>query len=248
MSVQWYEGAVKRYHENPLSVAEVDALARRAQRGDRRAREAIVEALAGIAEVASSKQIKLAQYRGLERDDLRQEAMAAILKALETWREDVATFRTYAFDRARYAVSDAVNRAHVVTIPKQYADPAARGSEDKNFNRLSPATKAAAKQAVQPVITLAPATDDEVGCDPGTIERGYEETINRITVEQILSNPMLPQRHKQALIARVVEGEKLIDIARILRVSPERARKIVNRAKEIIRMSNSTRASRRMAS
>lgn len=102
------------------SAERVDGLALAARSGDERAMAELTErVLAPIAYSMSQRHniAPTALRRGLTREDLRQEAMEGMLRALGTWREDgTARFRSWAYSHASFAISNAANDATAVTM------------------------------------------------------------------------------------------------------------------------------------
>ncbi|QIN79624.1 sigma-70 family RNA polymerase sigma factor [Rubrobacter marinus] len=236
----WYGRRAARHFADPVSVAFVDLLARRARAGDREALEELAGHLGGIAEALAAKHAGAAMVRGVERDDARQEAMAAMLAGLGTWRPEKSSFRSYAFSCARFAVLDLLNASYAAHVPRglAYGSP---GTPAKDAGRLRPYARAqleAATSAASSLQSMRSADGPEGGGRyEGWVvssEKGYEEALGSLALRQILGKAwyMLTARERQAVVARFGLGEgaeekKLVEVAEEMGLSNERARQCV---------------------
>jgi len=254
-STDFYSSSARRHLSDPATNAEINRLARRARAGDRRAARKLANRLAGIAEVLSAKKMSIAASRGLDRDDLCQEAMRAMLEGLEGWNPQKATFRTHAFNMARWAILDAINKAHIVRVPKTFTESASKDEPtSKEFKRLNRSTQNAARMAVLPTIPLPGLPEKGAKpIDPGEAEHGYEGVLRNLALEQAFRRTRgLTDRERSVIVARFgLFGESPLtqqEVGEMLGVSNERARQIINLALQKLKDANTTPATRRMAS
>jgi len=224
---EFYQGSVRNYFGGAPSLPYVDILARRALAGDRDAKTELVGHLAGIAEALSGKYGPAAYHRGLERDDLRQEAMCAMLAALGTWNPSKMAFRSYAYNMARFAVLNMVNLSHAISMSRTVADAAAaakRSAADDyekavreymaRTNHSRPTAEAALAATVAPSSIYARPSPGGPGGDEhddplstawlASIERDYERVVERHTLMQALrrARNSLTERERRVLALR----------------------------------------------
>lgn len=119
-TTDYYEARSRRHgpaHKRPSS-SLTDFAAQRAQRGNRAAlRDLTEETIVPIAHAISGKAERtLPRGRGLTRDDLMQEATAAVLAALPRWERGRASFQTFAYNHARYATLNVINEGTLMTV------------------------------------------------------------------------------------------------------------------------------------
>lgn len=182
------------------TLAEIDAMARAARRGNPRDVTRLCEALDWIPEVVSAKYQEPARRRGIDRDDLRQEAKCGVLTALGTWRPEGASFRSYAYGQAVYAALNAVNGATALSMPRAMAsrfDAKRRGVEWAGGSKYTDATARSALAGMQtptaldrplegeetPRETLPDLADDDAErvLDRATLERSFRRAANMLT-------------------------------------------------------------------
>lgn len=213
---------------NRPSLPFMDLLARRATAGSSSALCELCDALSPIAEALASKHAGIGRYRGLERDDIRQEAMRAMLEALRDWDPTRAAFRTHAFGRARYAVLDQLNGGHLVSVPKNAREVAAGRYKSTAMAERTRAAAIAATSA-RPASLDADPGDDEKGRYPAwaaETERGYEEVMTRLVLEQAhrRASHMLTEAEKEALTMFYEGGMVESDIGPAMGVTKQRGR------------------------
>lgn len=205
-AANWYRERTAQHFEEPSSLEHVDSLARRAKAGDRGALHELAAELGGIADSLSGKHTRVARFRGLSRDDLQQEAMRAMLESLKRWSGEKAAFRTFAYNVARFAVLDAINTGHLVSVTKQMAIPG------KMRDELDPASRTAAINATHPVSSISPFPEvDDLGIDLPTTETDYDDVVARVTLETVLCRSNINPDELRAVKARYrIGGEKRI--------------------------------------
>lgn len=197
---EWWEKNSRRYSRSRPSLPYVDLVARRARRGDEAAVLELCAMLAPLAEGLVGEFGPPAVRRGLERDDLRQEAMCAIVGALRDWRPEKAAFRTFAFARARFAVMNALNTAGPVSMPRQLYQAARYANREGDTERRraalarekrGPMRQRTARAALRGASSSAVVSVEgrESGGEGypaerwlGEAERDYEETMARLEV------------------------------------------------------------------
>jgi RNA polymerase primary sigma factor len=96
-----------------LTADEERALAERIKQGDIDARNELVERNIGLAGQYAGRCLG----RGVDRDDLAQEANLGLIRAAETHDPDKGRFTTYATWWIRRYVLEALKRRHVVHVP-----------------------------------------------------------------------------------------------------------------------------------
>lgn len=97
--------------------ARLDALARRAQRGDVGARDQL------LARVDRALRQAVTRYNGVDRDDLLQEARIGVIRALSAWKSTGGMhFRTYAVLYARGCCARVVHHQALVRSVMQPLD------------------------------------------------------------------------------------------------------------------------------
>lgn len=202
----YYASAVQRHYTSPLTVNQVDRLAEKAQTGDKRAKDKLCRTVAGLVEAVAGKYRKLAEARGVSRDDLRQAGMLRILEKLHRWEPERGAFNTYAMDMARFGILNLINSAHLVTIPKHTADCAKRGEWTKDQMRNKEATRQAAREAVQTPSSLSsiPETPD---LDIPRDDPGFDAVIDQMYLESVWKRAYLTEATRVAVIERIW-GEK----------------------------------------
>lgn len=206
---EWYRTSFQEHAESPLTVAQIDRLAHKARAGDRRAYRRLWEVLASIAEVASGKVVRIGTYRGYERDDLRQEAMASMIRGLERWKPKEASFRSYSYARARFAMLDAINTGHMVNVPHHLAEAISSGVKDrKEIKRARPETLELARRAMQGTVPLTVGDDEEEDRDSAASEEeeGYDEVLDKLTAHQILDRSDVLTESQQRALKVWLEG------------------------------------------
>lgn len=198
----YYASAVQRHHDSPLTVNQVDRLARKAQNGDKRAKDRLCAAVAGLVESVVSKYRDLAEARGISRDDLRQVGMLKILEGLPRWEIGRSVFRTYAMDLARYGILNLINSAHLVSVPNHTADCAKRDKWTDDQMRYKEATRQAARDAVQTPSSFScfPETPD---LDMPEDEPGFDVVIDQMLFESIWKRAYLTDLMREVITAHV---------------------------------------------
>lgn len=196
-TAEYYRVGYRLHRDEPVPAAEVDRLALEARAGNRGALRELGVRLAGLAEALASERVAVGKGRGLAADDLRQEAMAAMLGALARWDPDVAAFRTYAYSLARFAVLNALNEGHLVKVPRHLAGYVAKGDE-ANLERYAPATREAARAASSAPWELLPTLDEE----PVEPPREHE-SLAKADAERALrgARPPLTPRERRVVFA-----------------------------------------------
>lgn len=240
-TADFYGASALRHRAAPSSLGEVEALARRARRGSRWARRELLVSLGSIAETVSAKYVGVGAYRGLERDDLRQEAIRAMLEGVDNWDPQKATFRTHAFNVARWAILKQLNSGHLVSVPRNLAQVVTTGRWTGGYADMSDWAKEAAVQATKPEIPFAPANDDELllGLDPSCEEPGYEEFVDRATLERMFARARLTDYQEEAVRVRFGFSDKTVgDLARERGVSEQGVRKAAERALKYLKVRN----------
>jgi RNA polymerase sigma factor (sigma-70 family) len=222
----FYEVNARRYLAQRPTLAYVDIVARRARAGDREALCELCELLAGIAESLSGKYVPVAVRRGLTRDDLRQEAMCAVLAALASWRPEKSAFRSYAFGRARFALLNYLNRAHLVSVPKSAGFNARDAGQPMRSSTRQAAFAATSADGVESM--HADPTDEQMGRYAaegwlGEVEQDYEEVMTRLVAAQAhrQASRILTAREREAFEHCYVEDMSPLEASRHLGVSPQ---------------------------
>lgn len=267
---EFYQRSIRGYLKESPTLPYMDLLARRTLAGDERAKGELCAHLAGIAEALSGKYGPAAYARGLERDDLRQEAMCAMLEALSHWRPERMAFRSYAYSRARFAVLDALNLSHTISINKSLArtassfygragdghEVAVRGlMADKKLRRKN--AEAALAATVRPASIQASLPDEAREDDPlgrawlSFIEHDYEEVLVRYEVRQAFrrARKMLIAGERRALKLRFgieqsgdfADGLTFREIGEEMGLSNQRAQQTVDGALRKLRRVSGSR-------
>lgn len=245
----FYRRSAERYIEEMPSIGYVDILARRSLSGDRKALSELAGWLAGIAEAVSYKKAHIARYRGVERDDMRQAAMLAMLEGLQTWDPTKSAYRTYAFNLAHFAVLNILNESFIVSVPRNiacavqssFASEASSASRD--IKRARPETLDAARAAIQPTLTIK--TRDHDPSEAGSaevnngyarevedIEQGYENAITNLCLKQVVDQSYgSTEQERKALAARFgFLGERKEAMPRLAEEEGVSTQQIYNRA------------------
>lgn len=208
----YYYDAVTRHKQNPLTLRQVDDIARRVQDGDKRARRKLCDILAGMAHGVSGKFSRIAGARGMSREDLQQEAMQAMLEALEEWDSERTSFRNFAYGRARYAMMDVVNGGCLVKLPAGIAEALANGREnDHSIKKQSDHTRTAAQMAMSTPASLSFFNDQgDPDLDIDYLECGYEVVENSLTLVQALRGCNATPHQKRCLLVKLGIVDKTV--------------------------------------
>lgn len=209
---EYYSGAVQRHYQSPLTVKQVDRLARKAQAGDGRAKDKLCETVAGLVEAMAGKYRTLAEARGISRDDLRQAGMLKILEGFHNWNPKKSAFRTFARDTANFGMLNLINSAHLVSMPKDVANSAKRGtwypSQLQHYSEDARAVAAAAIQTPSSLSSIPENPDQDIEHhDPG-----FDAVIDSITLEELWSRAYFTDVMRNAIVARVWEEKKFYEI------------------------------------
>lgn len=255
---EFYEGSIRDYLNEAPTLPYMDLLARRSIAGSGAAKRELCGHLAGIAEALSAKYGPAAYSRGLERDDLRQEAMCAMLEALPRWDPSKMAFRSYAYQCARFAVLDALNLSHAISMPAVLAGDisAARreaggdhGALVESVKRKTRLTRKAAEATIAATIRPSSMHARSPGEDGDTdpLARAWLTSIDmdyeRVLIEYELrlafrrARNMLLARERRALEMRYgvggssgEAGATFREIAEELDIGDQGAKVIVDRA------------------
>ena len=248
-----------------LSAAEEVSLARRIERGDRKARERMIESnLRLVFAVARSY-----RGRGVPFADLVQEGTIGLVRAVERFDYRRETkFSTYAVWWINRSMRDAIANSHLIRVParanRQLAAVRSAESELERAARRSPSADAIAAQtgfSAQSVRELRAAArvtaslDEPVGEDGVLLgEMVADETADdpserAIAHEDQRSIPamlrFLPDRHREVLERRYGLGhgreQTHAEIGRCLGVGQERSRQIEREALHRLRTVAATR-------
>lgn len=255
MTKDFYTLSARSYVADPKQADQIEELAKKAKAGDKRAKAKLTDILGGIAVAVSSKQTMNVSVRGLTTEDLRQEAMVGMYRALENWNPEKSTFRTHAFNMARWHVLNAINEGHLVSINRNYA-LAYESSESPSFKGLSQETKTAAIMATQVMLSLdfVPDTDEENDNDVQSyqgafIENGYRDIDTGIALKQAIERARLSEREVRSLLGKYhLNGFTMKGAAEHYGVSDTTVCNWAKRAERKIQVANQTPATRRMAS
>ncbi|MBV8999147.1 MAG: RNA polymerase sigma factor RpoD/SigA [Solirubrobacterales bacterium] len=253
-------------HGRLLSAAEEVRLAKRIERGDRQAKECMVESnLRLVFAIARS-------YRGLGVPfaDIVQEGMIGLMRAVERFdhRRGVK-FSTYAVWWIRRSMRDAVASAQLIRIPPRANQKlaAVRRAQDE-LGRLGPGSAPIAavanrtglsEQTVRSLLGAARVTaslDEPVGEDGAPLgslvaDDGIADPSERAIAaeESTLARGMLsllPERHRSVLVRRYGLGQQPPQsheqIAGCLGVGPERSRQLEREALHRLRTVAAARA------
>lgn len=198
---KWYKRCSASYFTNTPSLAYVDILARKTIAGDKDAAKELTVVMGGLAEAISAKYASAGHYRGLERNDMRQEAIVAMIASLKKWQPTKASFRTYAYGSARYALLNALNRSLIAKMPK---------NSRKDIEGSSSYIRASALQALEAPMTLTPSSDDDADLAEvlGEVEQDFEETSTLLAIQQIYKRASLTEAERRALEARFGVNEE----------------------------------------
>jgi RNA polymerase primary sigma factor len=248
-----------------LSAAEEVSLARRIERGDRKARERMIESnLRLVFAVARSY-----RGRGVPFADLVQEGTIGLVRAVERfdYRRE-AKFSTYAVWWINRSMRDAIANSHMIRVParanRQLAAVRSAESELERAARRSPSADAIAArtgfsaESVRELRAAARVTaslDEPVGEDGLLLgEMVADETADdpserAIAHEDQRSIPamlrFLPDRHREVLERRYGLGhgreQTHAEIGRCLGVGQERSRQIEREALHRLRTVAATR-------
>lgn len=241
-----------------LPLAEFEALARRVKSGDKSAERELYEGLVSLAESAAGTGAgRAARHRGVGWDDLKQEAMLAMWKALESWEPSRGAFRTYAFDRSRYAMMNAANSAYPLYIGRGVAEEArarANGRPPKeNGPSLTPETVRRALAAMDPsnVVSLQGYVNAKGGDSDTQNDEclaGYEEDYEAVEREEEYCrlrraiSTMLDKRQRRVLKLRFEQGMTFDKIGEEFGVSGQAIHSVYTRALKKLRTGIPARA------
>lgn len=254
-SNEFYQRSIRGYLSEAPTLPFMDLLARRTLAGDERAKEELCAHLAGIAEALSGKYGRTAYSHGLERDDLRQEAMCAMLEALPRWRPERMAFRSYAYSCARFAVMDIINLSHTISINRVLAhntaaarfnaadDHEARVKGLRTRARLTRKSAEAALAAMVKPSSMQAADRDDDPMARGwlaAIENDYEEVLIRYELHQAFrrARNMLSDRERRSLklrfgleaVGAAADGATFREIGEEMGLSNQRAKQMVDGA------------------
>lgn len=234
-----------------LTLEEVDALAYGALAGEKDAMSRLSEALIGIAEALAAKRRVMARIRGVQREDMVQQAMLEMLEALPKWNpEKGQRFRSFAYDIARYAILDTLNTAHVVSVSRNMAGVVHEETVAPSMADREGCIKAArlALQPTIPISTFPYEKGGESATEPGTEEEGYEEVETRVAAEHLMRKANLPQSQYDAVLARFSrEPASVKRLAQKQGVCDQAIRQRADRAVDRMRMGTGLHASRKIA-
>jgi RNA polymerase primary sigma factor len=235
-----------------LSAADEAALAKRIERGDRAARERMIESNLRLVFALARPY----RGRGVSLADLVQEGTVGLVRAVDRFdhRRGVR-FSTYAAWWIRRAVLDAIADARLIRIPdkagRQLAALARARAELRRAGPLSVAAIAdgaelseASVRRLQNVARVTSSLDEQTGSDTmplhdivrddcavdplgSAIAREQRANVNRML-------RLLPDRHRQVVVRRYGFGEQSArsheDIGRQLGIGEERSRQIEREA------------------
>lgn len=203
----FYERCAVTYLENKPTPAYMDILARQTLNGSTRSKQEFTIFLAGLAEFASAKYIRIAAAVGLSRDDLRQTAMCEMLASLRTWNPDRCPFQSYAYMAAIFGIRRALGTANLVRVPSHARRAALNGGTYRGQGPMRPHTRAAAIRALQASRSLTGLpSDDEATVDLPVFEDGYEEVATELSIEQAMRAANITYEQRTALEASYGEG------------------------------------------
>jgi RNA polymerase sigma factor (sigma-70 family) len=217
MKNDFYSVSAKEYRENPEEAERIEELAHEARAGNKQALKKLTEILGSIAVAVAAKQSMTAPSRGLTVEDLRQEAMVGMLKGLWEWNPEKSSYRTYAFNMARWYVLNVVNEGHLVSIPRHYAQ--AYEDKGKMMQQLLPNSQQAARDATTTHLSLdyKPSyRDDEErpNWEGFQVETGFHEVTNTVAIMQIFKRANLSHKEKFALLGKYkIAGVTLTKVA-----------------------------------
>jgi RNA polymerase primary sigma factor len=237
-----------------LTQAEEIRLARRIERGDRRARETMIESNLGLVRAIARA------FRGtsLPLDDLVQDGTVGLIQAVERFdhRRGVR-FSTYAGWWIRRAIVDAIDNSHVIRTPAKARRQltAVRRADDElsrtHAGRASDADisvrtglSASSVRSLRTAAHVTASLDESVGEDARPLlelitdrsaidpSRNVIERESRNEVNAMLR--MLPPRHREVVVRRFgLSGEREqshAEIAELLGVGEERSRQLEREA------------------
>jgi RNA polymerase primary sigma factor len=237
-----------------LSQAEEIRLARRSERGDRSARETMIESNLGLVRSIA------ATFRSasLSFDDLVQDGTVGLVQAVERFdhRRGVR-FSTYAAWWIRRAILDAIDNSQVIRTPakaRRQLSAVRRAEADMARRHACPASDAgiSAETGLSPsnvrslrtAAHVAASLDERVGEDSRPLlelvadqsavdpSQNVIEHENRDEVKAMLR--LLPARHREVLVRRFglsgAREQSHAEIARWLGVGEERSRQLEREA------------------
>ena len=227
--------------------AHSQRLAARARRGDRAARDALVEAHIGLVRSIAFRYRDL----GLPIEDLVQEGAIGLLTAIDEYDPERGTsFSTYAFWRIRAAVTHAVTaRGSLVRIPRplrerrrcvaEAHERLSASGRTPNLRELASATGLPAEAVSEALAPIAVSSLDEGALEDGwrTHDPSIQPEAMALADDQTRAVRKALRRlrpRKRTIVSRHFgiggEPETLTAIAADLRLSPERTRALKDEA------------------
>jgi RNA polymerase primary sigma factor len=237
-----------------LTQAEEIRLARRIERGDRAARETMIESNLGLVRAIA----RTFRSTSLSFDDLVQDGTVGLVQAVERFdhRRGVR-FSTYAAWWIRRAILDAIDNSHVIRTPakaRQQLSAVKRAEDEAARKHAGPASDASisaetglSTSNVRSLRTAArvtasldePAGEDntpllDLVADPSAVDPSQDviEHENRDEVNGMLR--LLPPRHREVVVRRFglngTPEQSHAEVAKWLGVGEERSRQLEREA------------------
>jgi RNA polymerase sigma factor (sigma-70 family) len=204
-----------------LSAAEEVELAKAVARGDRQARQTMIEANLRLVHAVA----RTYRGRGVPFADLAQEGTVGLVRAVERFDPDRGVkFSTYAVWWIRRSMLDAIAASNVIRMPaqahRQLAAVRHAEAELQQLDARSPSDEAIAERA-----QLAPATVTSLRRAP-TVTASLDQPIGEDATPLA---ELLADAHSVDPSDVVIAREDREEVSAILRLLPDRHREVVTR-------------------
>ncbi len=196
-----------------------------ASRAYDRAFAACVKTNMGLVYKVAARLLRKAKLRGMEQDDLVQEGVLGMQRALETYDpEKKVSFSTYSFFWIYQTIDRSINNSGTIRVPIKTQDLSARGKKEGALgDRAREASRVMSLDAT--ISGHADATlMDTIACSLPSPEDTFKQKQDHDSLGKVLST--LTEKEMAVLHGRYVEEKTLEEVGATMSLTRERIRQI----------------------